>query len=116
MATLGLIAGGGRFPLLLAESARAAGHRVVAVAHRNQTDPAIEKVADACTWVKLGQIGKMVEALKEGGAEGVVLLGSVSKARFFRDAMLDGLGVKVLAGVAIRSDDNLLRALARHLE
>jgi DUF1009 family protein len=116
MATIGLIAGGGRFPLLLAESARAAGHRVVAVAHRNQTDPGIEGRVDACTWVKLGQFGKVLEALRAGGAEGVVLLGSVTKARFFRDAMLDGLGVKLLAQVAVRSDDNLLRTFARYLE
>ena len=67
MATIGLIAGGGRFPLLFAESARRAGHRVVAAAHLNQTDPALEKMVDACTWVKLGQFGKVLEALKAGG-------------------------------------------------
>jgi DUF1009 family protein len=116
VATIGLIAGGGRFPLLLAESARGAGHRVVAVAHLNQTDRAIEKLVESCTWVKLGQFGKVLEALKAGGAEGVVLLGSVTKARFFRDAMLDGLGLKLLAQVAVRSDDNLLRTFARYLE
>jgi DUF1009 family protein len=116
VATIGLIAGGGRFPLLLAESARRAGHRVVAVAHVNQTDPALEKLVDACTWVKLGQFGKVLEALRAGGAEGVVFLGSITKARFFRDAMLDGLGVKLLAQVAVRSDDNLLRTFARFLE
>ncbi|HEY7725268.1 MAG TPA: DUF1009 domain-containing protein, partial [Anaeromyxobacteraceae bacterium] len=60
MSTIGLIAGGGRFPLLLAESARRAGHRVVAVAHLNQTDRALEGLADACTWVKLGQFGKVL--------------------------------------------------------
>lgn len=116
MATIGLIAGGGRFPLLLAESARAAGHRVVAVAHRNQTEKELEGLVDSCTWVKLGQFGRMLEALKAGGAEGVVMLGSVAKARFFRDAMPDGLGVKLLAQVAVRSDDNLLRTFARYLE
>ncbi|HVI93783.1 MAG TPA: DUF1009 domain-containing protein, partial [Anaeromyxobacter sp.] len=57
MATIGLIAGGGRFPLLFAESARRAGHRVIAVAHKNETDPALAKVVDAITWVKLGQLG-----------------------------------------------------------
>jgi len=116
MSTIGLIAGGGRFPLLLAESARRAGHRVVAVAHLHQTDKALEKLVDRCTWVKLGQFGKVLEALQSGGAEGVVFLGSVSKVRFFRDAMLDGLGARLLAQVAIRSDDNLLRTFARFLE
>ncbi len=116
MATLGLIAGGGRFPLLFAESARRAGHRVVAAAHVNQTDPALEKLVDRCTWVKLGQFGKVKEILEAGRAEGVVMLGGITKARFFRDAMLDGLGLKVIAKVAVRSDDNLLRAIAAAME
>ncbi|HVP67376.1 MAG TPA: UDP-2,3-diacylglucosamine diphosphatase LpxI [Anaeromyxobacteraceae bacterium] len=115
MATIGLIAGGGRFPVLFAESARRAGHRVVAAAHVNQTDPALERLVDACTWVKLGQFGKVVEVLKAGGATEVVMLGSIAKARFFRDAWLDGLGIKVMATVAVKSDDNILRTIARGL-
>jgi DUF1009 family protein len=116
VSTIGLIAGSGRFPLLFAESARKAGHRVVVAAHVNQTDRAIEAFADRCTWVKLGELGKLIETLSQGGADQVVLLGAVTKARFFRDAWLDGLGLKVLATIAVRSDDNLLRAIARTLE
>jgi hypothetical protein len=114
VSTIGLIAGGGRFPLLFAESARRAGHRVVAAAHVNQTDPALEKLVDRCTWVKLGEFGKVVDALQ--GADQTVLLGGVTKARFFRDAWLDAIGMKMLASVAVRSDDNLLRAIARLLD
>jgi hypothetical protein len=44
------------------------------------------------------------------------MLGAITKKRFFADAMLDVTGLKVLARVAIRSDDNLLRAFARFLE
>jgi len=116
VATIGLIAGGGRFPVLFAESARRAGHRVVAAAHLNQTDPALERLVDGCTWVKLGQFGKVVDVLKAAGATQVVMLGSIAKARFFRDAWLDGLGLKVMATVAVKSDDNILRTIARGLE
>ena len=116
MSTIGLIAGGGQFPLLFAESARKAGHRVIAVAHRSETDPALAERVDALTWVKLGQIGHMIEALKAGGATRTVMLGAITKRRFFQDAMLDATGLRVVARVAIRSDDNLLRAMARFLE
>ena len=116
MATIGLIAGGGRFPLLFAESARRAGHRVVAAAHLNQTDPALEGLVDGCTWVKLGQFGKVVDALKAAGCTQVVMLGGITKARFFRDAWLDGLGVQVLAKLATKTDDSVLRAIASALE
>src|SRR5512137_2917001 len=116
MATIGLIAGGGRFPLLFAESARRAGHRVVAAAHVNQTDPALERLVDALAWVKLGQFAKVVDWLKAQGATQVVMLGSIAKVRFFRDAWLDSLGVKVLARLATKTDDSVLRAIAGGLE
>jgi hypothetical protein len=116
MATIGLIAGGGRFPLVFAESARRAGHRVVAAAHVNQTDPALEGIVDALTWVKLGQFGRVVEVLKGAGCTQVVMLGSITKARFFRDAWLDGLGVQILARLATKTDDSVLRAIASALE
>jgi DUF1009 family protein len=116
MATIGLIAGGGRFPLLFAESARRAGHRVVAAAHVNQTDPELEGLVDACTWVKLGQFGKVLEVLKGAGCTQVVMLGSITKARFFRDAWLDALGVQLLARLATKTDDSVLRAIAGGLE
>jgi UDP-2,3-diacylglucosamine hydrolase len=116
MSTIGLIAGGGRFPILFADSARKAGHRVIAVAHRNETDPALAEHVDAISWVKLGQIGHLVQALKAGGATQTVMLGAITKRRFFADAMLDATGLRVLARVAIRSDDNLLRAMARFLD
>jgi DUF1009 family protein len=114
--TIGLIAGGGRFPILFAESARRAGHRVVAVAHRGETDHALAGHVDAIHWVKLGQIGHIVEALKQGGAAECVMLGAIAKKRFFADAWLDAAGVKLLAQVAVRGDDNLLRSFARFLE
>src|SRR5512140_822724 len=114
--TIGLIAGGGRFPLLFAESARRAGHRVVAVAHRSETDPTLAGTVDAITWVKLGQLGHVLEALREGGATQSVMLGAITKKRFFADAMLDATGLKLLARIAVRSDDNLLRAMARFLD
>ena len=116
MGTIGLIAGGGRFPILFAESARRAGHRVFAAAHVNQTDPALEKAVDGCTWVKLGQFGKVLEELRRAGCTEVVMLGGITRTRFFRDAWLDGLGLKVVARLAVKSDDNVLRAIADALE
>ena len=112
MATIGLIAGAGGFPLLLAAEARRAGHRVVATGFVHSTDPALEQAVDAFTWVKLGQFGKILEALRAGGATSSVLLGGVTKRRFFVDVLPDAVGLQLMARVAIRTDDNLLRASA----
>jgi DUF1009 family protein len=116
MATIGLIAGAGGFPLLLATEARRAGHRVVATGFVNSTDPALERAVDAFTWVKLGQFGKVIEALKAGGATSSVLLGGVTKKRFFIDVLPDAIGLQMMARATVGTDDNLLRAGAAILE
>jgi DUF1009 family protein len=66
--------------------------------------------------VKLGQLGHLVAALKQGGAREAVMLGAITKARLFLDAWPDAAGLQILAQVAVRSDDNLLRAIARYLQ
>ena len=55
---LGLIAGNGRFPFLVAQAARRSGRRVVAVAIREEASPDIERDVDSVTWVGLGQLGR----------------------------------------------------------
>jgi DUF1009 family protein len=54
---VGMIAGGGQFPLLIAEAAKKEGMRVIAVAHLDETDPKLSDRVDDIVWVKLGQLG-----------------------------------------------------------
>lgn len=116
METIGLIAGGGRFPILFAESARRAGYRVIAVGYKGETEETLADHVDSLTWVKLGQLGRTTTALKAGGASGTVMIGAIAKKRFFIDVIPDAVGLKLIAKVAVRSDDNVLRAIARHFE
>jgi DUF1009 family protein len=115
MNPVGLIAGSGRFPLLFAEAAARAGREVVAVAHEGETDPRLESAASSCTWVKLGQLGRTVEALRAGGCAEAVFCGGIRKLRLF-DVRPDWLGLKVLAGMRSFGDDAALRAIAQALE
>ena len=59
-APIGLIAGSGRLPLLFAQAAQRAGRSVVAIGHEGETDPGLP----GATWVKLGQLGRIAEALR----------------------------------------------------
>lgn len=113
---IGLVAGNGSFPVEFARAARASGREVVVVAHHGETEKAIAKVASKVTWIRLGQLGAALEALRATGVQEAVLLGGITKASFFRGARPDLLGLKLLARVAVRSDDNLLRAIAREFE
>jgi DUF1009 family protein len=114
-APIGLIAGSGRFPLLFAEAAFRAGREVVAVAHEGETDEELARIAPHCTWVRLGQLGRIVEVLRAGGCTEAVLCGGIRKPRLF-EVRPDWLGFKVLAGLRSFGDDTALRAIASALE
>jgi len=114
-APIGLVAGSGRFPVLFAQAAARAGRTVVAVAHEGETDPELPRHVAGCSWVKLGQLGRIAEALRGGGCSEAVFCGGLRKIRLF-DLRPDWLGVKVLAGLRGFGDDAALRAIADALE
>ena len=113
---IGLIAGGGQFPLLFAEAARARGRRVVAVAHVNETLPELEQQADVTCWVKLGQLGRIIKYFRQQGVGETVFAGTITKTRIFRDVLPDFKGLTLWNKIDVRLDDAILRAVARTLE
>jgi DUF1009 family protein len=113
---LGLIAGNGRFPLLFADAAKQAGFAVTAVAHRGETPEELRDRVDELHWVKVGQIGHLIDHFKTAGVHTVVMAGGITKARMFTDYRPDLRALKVLARVRHFQDDVLLRALAEELE
>ncbi len=116
MGTIGLIAGAGDFPLRFAESARRAGHRIVCVAHHEETDRAIEALCDEITWVHLAQLGRMVEAFRRGGAVEAAMAGGITKVRIFGGVRPDLLALKHAHKVTSFNDDGLLRTIASVFE
>ena len=113
---IGLIAGGGQFPLLFAEAARARGRRVVAVAHVNETLPELEQQADVPCWVKLGQLGRIIKYFRQEGVNETVFAGTITKTRIFHDVLPDFKGLTLWNKIDIRLDDAILRAVAQTLE
>ncbi len=113
---IGLIAGGGQFPLLFARAARAKGRRVVVIAHGGETDSEIEKSADVVYWVKLGQLGRVIRYFKQEGVSEAVFCGTITKTRIFRDVLPDLRGLTLWNKIDRRLDDAILRAVAGELE
>jgi DUF1009 family protein len=80
---LGLIAGEGEFPKLVARGARAAGRKVAVVALRGCADPALRELADRFCWRGIVQLGRWIRALKRFGCREVIMAGRVRKADMF---------------------------------
>jgi DUF1009 family protein len=113
---LGLIAGNGRFPFLVAAGARRAGRRVVTVAIREETAPALEGEVDEIHWVGLGQLGRAIDALRQGGVTEAVMAGQVQHRRIFSNIVPDLKLLSLLARLAVKNTDSLIGAVADFLE
>src|SRR5256714_13163316 len=104
----GLIAGNGKFPFLVVEGARRAGVELAVAAIREETDPAIERVADKLMWVGIGQLGKMIRFFKREGVEKAIMAGQVKHVQIFSGALPDVRMLKMLLSLPRRNTDALI--------
>jgi DUF1009 family protein len=116
MNKIGLIAGNGQFPIAFARAAKEKGLHVIAVAHEGETLPELAQLVDSIFWVKVGQLGKIINIFKVQGVVDVLLAGGIKKTRFFGNTMPDMRGMALLAKMVHKKDDSLLRAVAEELE
>ncbi|PYQ18010.1 MAG: DUF1009 domain-containing protein [Acidobacteria bacterium] len=109
---LGLIAGNGRFPFLVAEAARRSGRRVVAVAVEEEAAPELAASVDEIHWVGLGQLGRCIEVLKSAGVSEAVMAGQVQHRRIFSGIVPDLKLAGVLLRLAVKNTDSLIGGVA----
>ena len=112
---IGIIAGGGQFPLLFAKSAKKQGLKVYAAAHRNETDEELSNQVEQLVWIKLGQLGRIISFFKKEGITKTVFVGSITKTNIFRDVRPDFKGLGLWNKIDIKQDDAILRAVADQL-
>ena len=115
-ARLGLIAGNGRFPLLVLDAARARGEEVVVAAIKEETFPEIESHgAAAVHWMSLGELSRLIETFKREGVHRAIMAGQVKHKQIFSSIRPDWRLAKLLLSLTTRNTDSLLGAVAQVL-
>jgi DUF1009 family protein len=114
---LGLIAGNGRFPFLVLEAARRAGHAVTVIAIKEEAFPELDAEAARepvalLHRVSLGQLGKCISLLKAAGVEQAVMAGQVKHTKLFADIVPDLTLLGLLMRLKSRNTDALIAAVA----
>jgi DUF1009 family protein len=116
MPPIGLIAGNGKFPLLVLDAASALGHDVTVVAIKEETeDDLVERAAAVGATlhsVSLGQLGKCIQLLQEAGCAQAVMAGQVKHAKLFANITPDWTLLQVLMRLRAKSTDALISAIA----
>jgi len=113
---LGIIAGRGSLPCVLAEAASARGLPFHIVGIRGEAEDEIERFPH--TWVKWGEVGKMLHTLDQNGCGDIVIIGGVNRPDF-SNFRLDSGALKTLPfilSLGKGGDDNVLSRVVRFFE
>lgn len=114
--TIGLIAGGRQFPVLVARGVRDAGHRLVVAGFSGHTNPDVYPLAHAKSETKLGQLQKLLDFFTAEGVEQVMMAGSINKPGVLDWRHFDRKAVSILLSLKGKGDDAVLRAFTRLME
>jgi DUF1009 family protein len=113
---IGLIAGNGRFPLLVLDAARAQGAEVVVAAIKEETSPDIESHgATSVHWMSLGELTRLIDTFKREGVRRAIMAGQVKHKQIFSSIRPDWRLAKLLFSLRTRNTDALLGAVAKVL-
>lgn len=114
--TLAIIAGNGVYPQAMARAARAAGvARLAAAAFQNETDPVLTSLVDELEWMRVGQLGKMLNFLQKSGATHAVMSGQIHPKNLF-DLRPDIKALIVLARLRRRNAESIFGAIADEMK
>jgi DUF1009 family protein len=113
---IGILAGGGRLPITIAESITARGGAVHIVGIEGEADAGIAGFPH--TWVNWGQIGRMVATLHAEDARELVIAGGVRRPDLWRVRPDAGLfrNLPLIARLLVGGDDSVLKRVVRFFE
>jgi len=120
---LGLIAGGGRLPFLVADGARRAGLKVICVGLVDNAENSLANEVDVFYRVAIARPGSWIRNLRKHNVTKTIMVGRVAKSRLFTPwrilrYMPDWRAIRIyywrLRGKD-KLDDSVLRALADEL-
>ncbi len=117
MKTIGLIAGMGELPKLVAAEAKAKGYRVFAIALEPLADKNLDRHVDEIKRISVGKLGEIIESLKKSNVKEAIMAGKVPKSLLYKSRIIPDLrAVKLLFTLKDHSDDSILLAIAKELE
>jgi UDP-2,3-diacylglucosamine hydrolase len=111
----GMIAGKGRFPLLALETARREGHEVIVIAIENEATADVAQFASALHWINIGQLGKLIDILKQERITEVMMTGQVKHVSLFSSVTPDWRLVKLLASLKEKNTAALIGGIQQVL-
>jgi DUF1009 family protein len=112
---LGIIAGNGVYPRLLADSARRAGvKKIVGAAFTGETDSALTQHVDVIEWMCVGQLSRLLKFFREQEIHHAIMAGQIAPKNLF-DLRPDLKAVLLLGKLKERNAESIFAAIADEL-
>jgi UDP-2,3-diacylglucosamine hydrolase len=113
--TLGVIAGNGVYPRLLADAARKAGVRkIIAAAFTGETDPALEQRVDVLEWMRVGQLSRLLKFFRAEEVHHAIMAGQIEPKNLF-DLRPDVKALMLLGRLKHRNAESIFAAVGDEL-
>ncbi len=113
---IGLIAGEGEFPLILAKELLNFNYRIVAVTFSKNQEKRLQEFADKVYRIYIGQFQKLIDLFKKEGIKDLIFLGKIEKSLALRFSLPDRRALSLWNRLSNREDNALLKAIADELE
>jgi UDP-2,3-diacylglucosamine hydrolase len=113
--TLGIIAGNGVYPRLIADAARKAGvTKIVAAAFTDETDPVLEQHVNVVEWMRVGQLGRLLKFFRSQDIHHAIMAGQIAPKNLF-DLRPDLKALMLLGKLRERNAESIFAATAHEL-
>jgi DUF1009 family protein len=112
---LGIIAGNGVYPRLLADAAQKAGvNKIIAAAFTGETDPDLKGWVHTIEWMRVGQLNRLLKFFKEHEVHHVIMAGQIAPKNLF-DLRPDLKALLLLGKLKQRNAESIFAAIADEL-
>ena len=113
--SLGIIAGNGVYPRLIADGARKAGvKKIVAAAFTDETDAVLQQQVDIVEWMRVGQLGRMLKFFRAQDIHHGIMAGQIAPKNLF-DLRPDLKALMLLGKLKERNAESIFAAIADEL-
>ncbi len=112
---LGIIAGNGVYPRLLADAARKTGvKKIIAAAFTNETDPVLAQHVDLIEWMRVGQLNRLLTFFNQNKVHHAIMAGQIAPKNLF-DLRPDVKALMLLSKLKQRNAESIFAAIADEL-
>jgi len=112
---LGIIAGNGVYPRLLAKAARKTGvKKIIAAAFTGETDPVLTQDVDLIEWMRVGQLNRLLKFFNQNKVHHAIMAGQIAPKNLF-DLRPDWKALLLLGKLKERNAESIFAAIAEEL-